>query len=301
MYCHICGKEITSSSTFCCYCGTAIPHLDKHKIYSEVIEESKVYFTEGGMSYKERYTNIASKCINTLKSVFLGNKKYILLLLLPLGLVVVSHNTKTDNIKTDLDENNTTSESYETEEERWDAENGVYANFKYGIAFNLTRGVKWVKISGTAKHTVVKFMQPDLKLIMFANIHPIETDLQIENIWDVYDEYIDMVKTKMTPNIFDNDDNNGTKLINAKHEKSEICGKQAIKTIYQTKIEDDRYNEDVLYTTVGYTIIHNNSFVMVSVRRQDKYIDLLLEKAYTLDFFLRSFQLTPTNTNHINN
>ena len=299
MYCHICGKEIKPDSKFCCYCGANIPILEEHRAFTEVINEPKEYSIEGNTSSKKSDTNTIPNCINTITKVFLGSKKIVLLLFLLLGLVIISRNTKTDNNeKNKPNENSTTSDFYETEEERWDAENGVYANFKYGIAFNLTRGVKWIMISGTAKHTVVKFIQPDLKLIMFANIHPIDTDLQIENIWDAYDEYIDVVKTKLIPNILDS---SGMELINFKHEKSEICGKQAIKTIYQTKIKDDRYNEDVLYTTVGYIIIHNNSFVFVSVRCQDKYVDLLLEKEYTLDFFLRSFQLTPTYTNHINN
>ena len=300
MYCHMCGKEVDPSSASCCYCGTILPHLKNHKDYQKAIEDSKESLIGADLSSKASYCNIRSNSIGILKRVVLGHPGLIFVLLLILGLVFISYDTKTNNdVKAGLIKEYTPIGSYENEEERWDAESCTYANFKYGIAFNLTRGILWERVSGTAKHTIVKFLQPDSGLTIFVNINPIETIIPTENIWDVYDEFVESYKAKVLPYA---SSNNGIEITNFWDERSEICGKQAVKIICQHIINDDRYDENISYTTYEYIIIHNNSTICVSATCPNDYVDFFREEGgVTLDDFLASFHLPPINTNHINN
>lgn len=191
MYCHICGKELDSHSKFCHHCGTAIPLIEKHIISQETVNEDLNVSTTNS---QEKTT---TKKVETPKVRILWDNicqhKYIAFSILAIILIVILNFTIEEkdvkNIPSTTMEETTTS-SHEVEDERWDAESGTYANFKYGIAFNLTRGVSWERVSGTAKHTVVKFLQPDSGLTMYANIYPLGAGVPSDNIWDIYSEFI---------------------------------------------------------------------------------------------------------------
>ena len=226
----------------------------------------------------------------------------LLLFLIPFVVSIKTNLTpdfesRNDIVKTNTVEGNTIIESYETEEERWDAENCVYANFKYGIAFNLTRGISWKRVSGTAKHTIVKFLQPDSGLTMYANIYPLGADVPSDDIWDIYSEFIKIYKEEVLPY---GSSNNGIEVENFKHRKADICGKNAIKIEYNFIIDDERYDGEQ-FTSVDYAFLYKGSMVSVGATCINEWVDNFLEDDFTLEDFLSSFHLTPTNNNNINN
>lgn len=296
MFCHICGKELDSHSKFCHHCGTAIPNMEKHKISQETnIEDLNI----NSINPQEK---TPPKNANAQTSRILWDNicqyKYIVLSIIAIVLIIILDFTieekVVDNIPpTTMEE--TTIPSYEVEEERWDAENGVYANFKYGIAFNLTRGVSWERVSGTAKHTVVKFLQPNSGLTMYANIYPLGADVPSDDIWDIYSEFIKIYKEEVLPY---GSSNNGIEVENFKHRKADICGKNAIKIEYNFIIDDERYDGEQ-FTSVDYAFLYKGSMVSVGATCINEWVDNFLEDDFTLEDFLRSFHLTPTNNNNI--
>ena len=212
--------------------------------------------------------------------------------------IITCHNTTQPSVSSEGTEI-TTPPSYENEEERWDAENCIYANFKYGIAFNLPKDMAWHKISGTAKHTVVKFVQPETQLTIFVNINPIEKvnpDKQTEDIWDVYEESVKMLSSIIQQKV---NVNSAEEVTDYHYRKAEICGKHAIKTYYKSKFEDDRYNDKSQLTTIDYTFLYNHSITTVTIKCFDDVIDILQDNGITLDDFLKCFQLTPISEKYI--
>lgn len=179
-------------------------------------------------------------------------------------------------------------DSYENEVERWDAENCIYSNFKYGVAFALPNNMAWHMVSGTSKHTVVKFIQPDTQLALFVNINPIEGPSQVTDIWDVYEEY--------TTTVFQLAMNKANQISAEQLEdyhfkKAEFCGKHAIKTRYTSILGDDRYVEKKHLTSINYTFLYNNSTTTVSVKCFDDARELFNSQGITMEDFLKSFQL----------
>lgn len=298
MFCHICGKELDSHPKFCHHCGTAIPLIEKHIISQETVNEDLNVSTTNS---QEKTT---TKKVETPKVRILWDNicqhKYIAFSILAIILIVILNFTiEEKDVKnipsTTMEE--TTISSHEVEDERWDAESGTYANFKYGIAFNLTRGVSWERVSGTAKHTVVKFLQPDSGLTMYANIYPLGAGVPSDNIWDIYSEFIKIYKEGAMPYI---SNNNGIEVNNFTHRKADICGKNAIKIEHNFIIDDERYDGEI-FTTVEYIFLYKGSMVSVGATCINEWVDNFLEDNFTLEDFLRSFHLTPTNNNNINN
>lgn len=297
MFCHICGKELDSHSKFCHHCGTAIPNMGKHKISQETnIEDLNI--NSINLQEKTPPKNVKAQTSRILWDN-ICQYKYIVLSIIAIVLIIIldftfEENTIGNTPSTTMKE--VAMPSYE-EEERWDAESCTYANFKYGIAFNLTRGVSWEKVSGTAKHTVVKFLQPDSGLTMYANIYPLGADVPSDNIWDIYSEFIKTYKDVAMPYI---SNNNGIEVTNFKHRRADICGKNAIKIEYNFIIDDERYDGDQ-FTSVDYAFLYKGSMVSVGATCINEWVDNFLEDNFTLEDFLRSFHLTPTNNNNINN
>lgn len=184
----------------------------------------------------------------------------------------------------------TTPNSYENNEERWDAENCVYSNFKYGVAFTLPKNMAWHKVSGTAKHTVVKFVQPDTQLTLFVNISPFEGATKVSDIWDVYEEYtntiLEVVKNKVNSI-------SAEQIEDYYFKKAEFCGNHAIKTRYSSIFGDDRHDEKKRIITIDYTFLYNKSTTTVTVKCYDEIMDLFINQGFTMEDFLKSFQLTP--------
>ena len=196
-------------------------------------------------------------------------------------------------------EETTTPPSYENEEERWDAENCIYANFKHGIAFNLPKDMAWHKISGTAKHTVVKFVQPETQLTIFVNINPIEkvnTDKYTEDIWDVYEESVKLLSSIIQQKV---NANSAEKVKDYHYRKAEICGKHAIKTFYKSEYSDDRYQDKTPLTTIDYTFLYNHCITTVTIKCFDDVMDFLQEKGVSMEDFLKCFQLTPISEKYL--
>lgn len=296
MFCHICGKELDSHSKFCHHCGTAIPNMEKHKISQETnIEDLNI--NSINLQEKTPPKNVKAQTSRILWDN-ICQYKYIVLSIIAIVLIIILDFTieekVVDNIPSATMEE-TTIPSYEVEEERWDAENGVYANFKYGIAFNLTRGVSWERVSGTAKHTVVKFLQPDSGLTMYANIYPLGADVPSDDIWDIYSEFINIYKEEVFPY---GSNNNGIEVENFKHRKADMCGKNAIKIEYNFIIDDERYDGEQ-FTSVDYAFLYKGSMVSVGATCINEWVDNFLENDFTIEDFLRSFHLTPTNNNNI--
>lgn len=287
MYCHICGKEIDEESAFCCYCGTKIPTLDKKDAFYNTIKEHLKNLNQATEGTCDSRKVKLEKHFKSSKD----RKRYTTRILLIIIAIIICHfyskQEKNDNENAVKIESN-------NEEERWDSESYIYANFKNGVAFNLTRGLHWEKISGTAKHTIVKFLQPETGLTMFANIYPIEIDIKGHDIWDVYNEFIKPYKEKVLFQYCK--DNLGMNITNVKNEKAIICGKHAIKLKYDFTFDDDRFSEKTKYTTIEYIFIHNQATFCVAASCPIESLDLFTEEGVSLEFFLSSFHLTPTNT-----
>ena len=214
----------------------------------------------------------------------------ISLLSLILIICVICLLTISSNIaipKNDIIENNI---------ERWDAKSASYSNFKHGFALSLPKDVSWRKISGSAKHTVVKFVQPDSKLTIFVNINKLSKDwakkLATNDIWEIYEFFVNSVKKNVLPKV---EANTSEKISRFLHKKVTICGKHAIKMKYNSVKEDDRYEDVVHITTLDYTFLHNNSTYTLSIKCYDNVLEELNKDGITLEDFAKSFQIIPIN------
>lgn len=288
MFCHKCGKQLAENSKFCCYCGVEIKYVNQE------FAEHK--------SGNIKSNNIA-KTIPIKLLVFIAILLVLVLVSLKLKEKALSHemaeydvSSETTSLSNDKFEDtfSQSSDSYETNEERWDAECGVYANFKYGIAFNLSRDVDWEKISGTSKHTIAKFIQPETGLFIVANIIPFSADIEIDDIWDFYDEFVELSKTQVLSYISNNTSKNVTCF---EHEKAKISGKHSIKTIF--RYTEDICGEVLAFTSIEYRFIHNNCTIGISATCPDECLELYMQKGMSLEYFLYSFQITPENNFNI--
>lgn len=178
--------------------------------------------------------------------------------------------------------------SYENEIERWDAENCIYSNFKYGVAFDLPKGMVWQKISGTSKHTVVKFVQPESEVVLFVNILPISENAKTSDIWNVYDVYVNAMYTTIPKYVKENSAETVEK-INAR--KAVICGNHAIKMRYESIVGDDRYNEKRRYIAIDYSFVHNKDIMTLSLKGKADVFEQFINEGIQIEDFLRSFQL----------
>lgn len=222
-----------------------------------------------------------------------------ILMLLSLLVCVFIITNKNDNTKVDHDyfkdvsTNINNSASYETDEERWDAENYIYANYKYGFALNLPVFLHWKKVSGTAKHTVVKFIQPSTNMCIFVNINPFDYNFkgkQSEDIWANFEEKKNFFVSNVIPEV---NRNTSEEVIDYDFRKVTICGKHAIKICYVTETNDDRYKDSDKTICLDYSFIHNNSTVTISIKCRQEVVVLLEEEGLDLEDLLKSFELTP--------
>lgn len=200
----------------------------------------------------------------------------------------------TDSTEIDFNGEVTRPASYENEVERWDAESCVYANFKNGVAFRLPNDIPWHKVSGVAKHTVVKFVQPNTEITLFVNLHEMtEQTKEIfgnDDIWDFYDVFTENIipeALKMTS------ENSSEKILNYTFRKSEISGKHAIKTVYKSKLVDSRLDEEIMLVTIEYTFLYRQCEYTVALKCYEYVKDSLAEDGVDLEEFLQSFMLTP--------
>ncbi len=248
------------------------------------------------------FTSVFPKIIHDVNINFGKSTVFCILAILISIIICVCVVTCNNSTHTDVisDEGEiTTPPSYENEEERWDAENCIYANFKYGIAFNLPKDMAWHKISGTAKHTVVKFVQPETQLTIFVNINPIEKmnpDKYTEDIWDVYEEFVKLLLSIIQQKV---NENSAEKVTDYHYRKAEICGKHAIKTFYKSEYSDDRYQDKTPLTTIDYTFLYNHCITTVTIKCFDDVMDFLQEKGITMEDLLKCFQLTPISEKYI--
>jgi hypothetical protein len=326
MFCHKCGKEIEDGSAFCLYCGTKMPQNysqdnpvnsdgsnsftsdDKNCVVSSdksednLCEPIKVEKTRANDNTPKSFPNSFSipkfyhdVNINLGKSTILCIIGILVVVLISVCILRCDASSSdasniSSNMLLDSSDEVTTPDSYENEVERWDAENCIYSNFKYGVAFTLPKEMVWHKISGTSKHTVVKFVQPDTQLMLFVNINPIEGSPKVTDIWDVYEEftntYLQMVKSTVNHN-------SAEQIEDLNYKKAEFCGKHAIKLRYTSILGDDRHVEKKRLTTIDYTFFYNNTTTTVTVKCYDEIIEIFKSQDITMEDFLKSFQLIP--------
>lgn len=191
-----------------------------------------------------------------------------------------------------IPQKNDTKECYKDDIERWDSQSATYSNFKYGFAFSLPTAVTWCKTPGSAKHTVVKFVQPDTELTIFVNINRAQK-LKSNDIWDVYEFFVNSVEKDVLPTV---EANTSEKISRFLHKKVTICGKHAVKVMYNSVKRDDRYNDEVCITTLDYTFVHNNSTYTLSIKCYDEVLEELNKNGITLEDFAKSFQIIPINS-----
>lgn len=322
MFCHKCGKKNDSESIFCIYCGTillddfgnnkvsnsisVVEHNNTNDINADFLEcntqsekqnESYIHYDEE-INNKPKAKIVHDVNINVGKSTLICISLISIIILI---LIIIYYNNQSEketftDISVENIENKVTNtpSSYENDIERWDAYNGVYSNYKYGIAFNLLNRFCWQKLSGTAKHTVVKFVQPETQLTLFVNINPIEGKNDINDIWDFYDKF-----KKIVTDVILNDvnKNNAEKVKDINFKKAEICGKHAIKSRYISELGDDRFENKSIIITVDYTFIFNNAITTLTVKCPEKSLVQLNDKGFDIEDFIKGFQLLPCKQN----
>lgn len=198
--------------------------------------------------------------------------------------------TGNENIKEEPSSSNKTiPDSYKTDDERWDADNCVYSNFKYGFSFMLPCDVAWHLTSGTSKHTVFKIVQPDTEITMFVNVHPL-TNIK-GDMWDNYNLFVNQV----LPTSMNATNANSAEQVNSsRHEKCEFCGKHAIKVEYESTLYDDRYDAPIDIKTINYVFIHHGALTTLALKSYTNVNETLLEDGYNVESLLTSFSLIPT-------
>lgn len=143
----------------------------------------------------------------------------------------------------------------ETVNERWDAQNYNYTNFKYGFGWSLPKEFEWKKVAGLEKHTV--FRAQYNALTVFANVKG--CDLKI-NLWDTYDKFVEYFE-KLDVAL---EKSTGTIYYERTFEKCTIVGQQAFKTTYKEYFKDSRYTEaDEVYTEEYYFLLDGLWYAIV--------------------------------------
>ena len=143
----------------------------------------------------------------------------------------------------------------ETVNERWDAQNYNYTNFKYGFGWSLPKDFEWKKVAGFEKHTVFRAQYNGLAV--FANIKG--CDLKI-NLWDTFDKFVEYME-KLDVAL---EKSTGTIYYERTFEKCTIVGQQAFKTTYKEYFKDSRYTEaDEVYAEEYYFLLDGLWYAIV--------------------------------------
>lgn len=198
-----------------------------------------------------------------------------------------------DTIEVDFNGEVTQPASYENDEERWDAESCVYANFRNGVAFRLPNDIPWHKVGGIAKHTVVRFIQPNTDLTLYVNLQEMTNwpaDANGEDIWEYYDLFTQQVfpeGMRMT------EANSSEKILDYSFNKTEICGKHSIKTEYHSMITDSRIDGELKYITIEYSFLYRRCLYTVTMKCFEEIKTGLAEEGIDVEDFLQCFILTP--------
>lgn len=314
MKCSKCGKELPEDAHFCNMCGCRVERIEEDSFLRNTSsqESHENNITQENTPSPENVSPQVAKGTSKIQKKKDRTAIYALLIFCAIILCIKGFTAYLNNqneaaiekyarkkygdglpstSSTISNSNNvTTPDSYENEEERWDAENCIYSNFKYGVAFTLPNNMAWHKVSGTAKHTVVKFVQPDTQLTLFVNINPINGSSNITDIWDVYEEYTNTV-LQLVKNTVNR--NSAEQIKDHNFQKAEFCGRHAIKTCYTSILGDDRHDEKIRLITIDYTFIYNNSTTTVTVKCYDEIMNLYKKQGISMEDFLKSFQLTP--------
>ena len=179
-------------------------------------------------------------------------------------------------------------ESFETESERWDCNGCSYSNFDYGFSFKLPSDIAWHLIRGTAKHTVVKFFQPDTEITLFVNINELENK-KVNDIWDIYDLYT----IHVLPMAISRMQSIGETIKEHNYKKSSFCGHHAIKVRYLSSYQDDRFEKPLEVTSIDYTIIYKGVLLTVSLKAYSEVVSELSEEGLNIEDYLKCFILLP--------
>ena len=194
------------------------------------------------------------------------------------------------DVKEDDYAQETTPPSFETEDERWDTENCVYSNFKYGFSLTLPNDIAWHLTSGTSKHTVFRIEQPDTEMVMFVNYHPMTDGHTHTDIWDNYDVFI----TRVLPEVKKLTTNNSAETVtNQEYSKCSFCGKHAIKVFWTSTLYDDRYDEPIEMETIDYVFYHHDALTTVTLKYYRDVKDALMQDGYDIRELLKGFLLVP--------
>lgn len=149
------------------------------------------------------------------------------------------------------------------ENERWDKDNYIYANYKYGFHWALPPDIKWTKTIGTEKHTIFKVSAANGGIVAFVNANVLEKrKKQTQTFWDVFEKYKSLT-LEMDNKIYDA---TGEKITERTFDKYVFCGKKSIKTTYVSIINDDRFFDPLITKTINYIYLYNNTIYTVSVK-----------------------------------
>lgn len=147
--------------------------------------------------------------------------------------------------------------------ERWDKDNYIYSNYKYGFSWTLPNEIAWKRITGTEKHTVFKAFQPDTYVNVFVNVNKIESkNASKYDISDIYNYIIE--KSDSIDKVAEI--NTGIKTISHKFKKCLLCGQNAYKSYHHTMLKDDRYDEPLEFISTSYYYIYNGFSYAVTIK-----------------------------------
>ena len=134
------------------------------------------------------------------------------------------------------------------QDERWDKGNGVYSNFKYGYTVRLENPTLWIKTSGNALHTDVKFENVEDGTIFFINIQNLGSKTSL-TAWDIYESVVDSrdkFKSYVGKSL-------GVKVLKDNYKKVVYKGMKSIKTTLDIEIESDEFPVPMPIKQISYT------------------------------------------------
>lgn len=172
------------------------------------------------------------------------------------------------------------------ENERWDKDNYIYANYEYGFHWALPPDIKWTKTIGTEKHTIFKVSAANGGIVAFVNANVLKKrNKQTQTFWDVFEKYKSLT-LEMDDKIYDA---TGEKITERTFDKYVFCGKKSIKTTYVSTINDDRFFDPLITKTINYIYLYNNTIYTVSVKMN---MELYKKIEKDINIFFKGYGIT---------
>lgn len=152
--------------------------------------------------------------------------------------------------------------SVNAEDERWDAESGVYSNFVYGYTIRLFDPSHWEKTAGSAQHTAVRFDHTENGYMLTVNIIPMNEYVSSGSTWDVYDNFKGLMQTQIEYL----QKQLGSKILSSNCSKVIFCGKKSVKTSLLYEMESDQLPAPMKILQESYSFLYNNATFTVGAK-----------------------------------